>query len=218
MRSFARKWLPCLALALPACNSDPQATDAPDMADVGPLATGLTYDDPTCTGWRLVKDASSTPAKIVLNLVGPKGLMSRGVAFNLKAPEGVHFVVFEETNWALRDTGVYELMNLVPRTPNPVEPMLLLGAVKPGNLLTAGLFQKDRRADAKDSGQPLCQIALELSKSATPHAGEDLKLEILKSAYMAEDIGEFSPNPTAEMRAKAHLVPATIAVGSLHAQ
>jgi hypothetical protein len=184
-----------------------------------PLATGLVYEDPTDPGWRLVQNAASTPMRLVLDLVGPAGLKTRGVAFNLQAPPGVHFAQFPETKFALRDTGVYELLNVAPQNgPNPLEPTLLIGAVKPGNLLTAGLFQKDRRVTAKDSGQPLCQIALELSPSATPHSGDELPLQITKSGYMAEDIGAFSGDPTPEMRAKAHLVRAAIALGSLHAQ
>jgi hypothetical protein len=184
-----------------------------------PLATGLVYDNPSDSGWRLVQDASSTPTRIVLSLIGPAGLKTRGVAFNLRAPAGVHFGQFSETKFAIRDTGAYELLNLAPPNGrNLLEPTLMIGAVKAGNLLTAGLFQKDRRATAKDSGQPLCQIALELSTSATPHSGDVLPLQITKSKYMAEDIGAFSPVPTEEQRQKAHLVPATIALGSLHAQ
>jgi hypothetical protein len=207
------RWLPGLALAAISCSNAQPATGAP------PVATGLVYDDPTDSGWRLVRDASSTPSQLVLDLVGPAGLMTRGVAFNLLAPASIHFVQFPETSFAIRDTGVYELLNLTPRNgPDPQEPTLMIGVVKPGNLLTAGLFQKDRRVTAKDSGQPLFQIALELSSSATPHSGDVLPLQITKSKYMADDIGAFSVTPTAEMRAKAHLVPATIALGSLHAQ
>jgi hypothetical protein len=210
------RWLPCLVLVAAACNGEPPAA-TPDME--APMATGLVYDDPTDSGWRLVRDPSSTPNRVILDLVGPAGLKTRGVAFNLQAPAAIHFVNFPENDFAIRDTGVYELLNLTPPNgPNPPEPTLLIGAVKPGNLLTAGIFQKDRRASAKDSGQPLFQIALELSPSATVHSGDALPLQITKSKYMAEDIGAFSPVPTPEMRAKAHLVPATIALGSLHAQ
>jgi hypothetical protein len=210
----AARWLPVVALAAISCSSSP----SPPPSDAA-AATGLVYEDPTDTGWRFVRDASSTPTRLVLDLVGPTGLMTRGVAFNLQAPPAVHFGQFVETNFAIRDTGVYQLLNLTPANgPNPLEPTLMLGVVKPGNLLTAGLFQKDRRATAKESGQPLCQIALELSPSATAHSGDALPLQITKSKYMADDIGAFSGDPTPEMRAKAHLIPATIALGSLHAQ
>lgn len=180
-------------------------------------ATGLAYVDPTGSTWRLVKDTTSTPTLLVLNLVGPAGLKSRGAGFNLEAPAGVHFHRFDETGFPLRDGGVYELLN-TDTSGDPLEPVLLAGGVKPGNLLTVAVFQKDRRASAKDSGTTLFQIAIELDPSAHLHAGDALPLRITKAKYMAEDIGAFSVNPTYEMVAKAKLVDMPIAVGTLSAQ
>jgi len=100
---------------------------------------------------------------------------------------------------------------------DPLEPRLLAGGVKAGNVLTVGIFQKDRRASAKDSGHPLCQVALEFEASAGLMAGDVLLLTITKSKHMAEDIGAFSITPTAEMVRKANLVEMTVAVGALHA-
>jgi hypothetical protein len=182
------------------------------------VAKGLDYKDPASDGWRLTRDPSSTAQRLVLNLVGPAGLKSRGAAFNLKAPGAIRFVFFSESGFAVRDPGVYQLLNSQPAgVPDPLEPKLLLGVVKGGNLLTAGVFQKDRRIDAKDSGSPLFQIALELDPAAAAHVGDALALRIVKSRYMAEDIGAFSPTPTLEQAAKAHLVDMSIAVGALHA-
>ena len=181
-------------------------------------ASALAYTNPLdSSGWRLVKDASSTPARLVLDLVGPAGLKSRGAGFNLQAPASVHFGHFTENGLAIKDTGVYELLNTDP-SGDPLEPVLLAGGVKKGNLLTAGIFQKDRRASAKDSGSPLCQIVLELNPAALPAAGETIALTVPKARYMAEDIGAFSITPTDEMAQKAHLVPMTVAVGGLHAE
>jgi len=186
-------------------------------------ATSLAYTDPSGTGWRLVKDATSTPTRIVLNLVGPSGLMTRGAGFNLVAAAGVHFGTFPSANpvpdlgvtdFPIRDTGVYELKNTTA-TGDPLEPVLLAGGVKAGNLLTVGIFQKDRRATAKDSGVPLCQIALELDPAVHLSAGSPLSLTVVKAKYIAEDIGAFSVTPTAEMVAKAKPVNFTIAVGQL---
>jgi hypothetical protein len=219
-----------LALAL-ACGG---GSTADPTVPVPPVpAQGLTYTDPTGTGWRLVKDASSTATRIVLNLVGPSGLMTRGVGFNLKAPTTVRFGFFTDpaapvnnTGWPIKDTGVYELVNTapvdpwtgLPVPPDPQDPILLAGAVKKGNLLTVGIFQKDRRASAKDSAQALCQIAIEFDAAAKLNAKDAIALSIVKAKYIPEDLGAFNGGVTTwEMLAKGHPVDMTIAVGSLHA-
>lgn len=195
-------------------------------------AKSLVYTDPAGSGWRLVKDASSTPTRLVLNLVGPAGLPSRGAGFNLQAPAGIHFGTFETgdrvtTGLPIRDTGAYFLLNSTPIDPisheplptnDPLEPKLLAGGVKAGNLLTVGIFQKDRRVPAKDSGQALCRIALELNPEGGLKAGETVPLTVLKAKYMAEDIGVFSEFPTKDMESKAHLVDLTLALGTLRAR
>jgi hypothetical protein len=168
----------------------------------------------------LVRDPASTAQRLLLNLVGPAGLETRGVGFNLRAPQAIHFVTFNETRFPLRDMGVYELLNSKPSggTNDPLEPVLLAGAVQAGNKLTVGIFEKDRRVTAKDSGVPLLQIGLELAPSAGAHTGDAIQLAVPKSQFMAEDIGAFSPVPTAEMIGKAHLQNMTVDIGSLHAE
>lgn len=213
--------LPILMMGLfLACGG---GSDSRSTASSSTPAKSFSYQDPTTTGWRLVKDATSTPTRLVLDLVGPSGLKTRGAGFNLVAPKGVHFGTFPSANpvpdlgapdFPINDTGVYELKN-TDNTGDPLEPVLLAGGVKPGNKLTVGIFQKDRRASAKDSGVPLCQIALELDPTAKLSAGESLSLQIVKAKYIAEDIGAFSPTPTAEMVAKAKPVDFTLAVGQL---
>jgi hypothetical protein len=210
-------WLLGLVLA-PVLACGKQAAQQPQQVPLPPLATGLDYQDPPPGGWRLVRDPASTRQRLLLDLVGPTGLKTRGAGFNLRAPAAVHFLSFDETRFPLRNLGVYELLNTQPRDgPDPLEPVLLAGAVQAGNKLTVGLFQKDRRASAKDSGAPLLQIGLELAQSAGARAGDELLLLIPKSQFMAEDIGAFSPSPTVEMVQKGHLQNMTIAVGSLHA-
>jgi hypothetical protein len=186
-------------------------------------AQGLAYTDPASTGWRLVRDPHSTPTRLLLNLVGPAGLNTRGVGFNVKAPSSVKFGAFTETGFPIKDLGVYELWNTnpwpgdgsVPAGSDPLEPRLLAGGVKAGNLLTVGIFQKDRRATAKDSGKPLCQIALEFDPAAHLNVGDEIPLTITKARHIAEDIGAFSFTPTVDMASKANLVDMPIAVGSL---
>lgn len=209
-----------LALTL-ACGG---GSDTPAAATAA--AKGLAYTDPTGTGWRLVKDPASTPTRLLLNLVGPSGLKTRGVGFNLQLPASVKAGNFSESGYPIRDMGVYELFNTDPYPhdgsvlpgSDPLEPKLLAGGVKSGNLLTVGIFQKDRRATAKDSGIPLCQIALELDPSMGANSGETLALAIRKARFVAEDVGAFSVAPTAEMAQKAVMVDASIAVGTLRAQ
>jgi hypothetical protein len=159
--------------------------------------------------------------------------MTRGAGFNLVAPSAVKYGTFHvditgtthATDFPIADTGVYELFNTDPRDPwtgdpiprNPLEPTLLVGGFKAGHLLTVGIFQKDRRASAKESGQALCRIALEFDATAGLKAGDLLALTVPKARYQAEDIGAFSVSPTLEMAEKAHLVPMTVAVGTLRA-
>jgi len=207
---LVRLVLPALLLGLSIAACGGSSSSAP--------AQGLDYTNPTGSGWRLVKSPASTPTRLVLDLVGPSGLKSRGAGFNLSAPASVHFLRFETTGFPVETSGVYELLNTAPSdAPDPLEPRLLAGAVKPGNMLTVGVFQKDRRATAKESGVPLLQIALALDPAARLHAGDVVPLEIRKARHQAEDIGAFSPTPTLEQQQKAHLVDMPVAVGTLHA-
>jgi hypothetical protein len=240
------------ALALGAACG--KSTPAPQQPPPGE-AQGLDYQDPASSGWRLVKDASSTPERLLLSLVGPAGLKTRGAAFNVQLPAAVRAGGFPELGYEdrperqlmpVRTTGVYELRRCSSCTKNacatgtcdvamnvcrgplgcfqneagrdPREPVLLAGGVKPGNLLTVGAFQKDRRADAKDSGAPLLQIALALDGSAGAASGDLLPLAITRARFMAEDVGAFSVVPTPEQIAKATLVDMTIDVGVLRAK
>jgi hypothetical protein len=182
-------------------------------------ATTLTYTDPTTDGWRLVQDPASTPTHLLLDLVGPSGFMTRGAAFNMKLPPGLRPRAFAETNHPVKDLGVYQLYNTQPKNGvrDPQEPVLLAGVWKPGGLLSVGVFQKDRRESAKDSGAPLFQIAIELDPATPINSGTRLPLLVSKSKYIAEDIGVFNPNGSFEMMAKAHLQDFIITVGDLRA-
>jgi hypothetical protein len=218
-----------VALTL-ACGGGSGPKAQPGVTPAAP-AKGLTYVDPVSTGWRLVKDASSTSTRIVLNLVGPAGLKSRGAGFNLQAPAGVRFGKFVTTDRVtnglpIKDMGVYFLLNSDPRDPwtgepiprDPLEPKLLAGGVKKGNLLTVAIFQKDRREGPKESGTPLCQIALEFDAAGNLSVGDPLPLTLTKAGHIAEDIGAFSVQPTREMEEKGHLVTMPVALGALSAQ
>ncbi|HJV22321.1 MAG TPA: hypothetical protein VJ570_06480 [Holophagaceae bacterium] len=197
-----------LALACGGSSSAPTATTRK-------TATGLVYTDPTgTTGWRLVKDASSTSGRIVLNLVGPTGLRTRGVGFNLQAPDTVRFGRFANGT-ALGDTGVYQLLSV--GSADPSEPVALMGGVKAGNVLTAGIYQKDRGQSAPDSGVALCQVAIVFDSAKGLAAGDALALRVLKARVIPEDIGTTSDD-LYTLDKKLTMADISIAVGSLSAQ
>jgi len=176
-------------------------------------ATGLTYTDPTGTGWRLMKDASTTATRVVLNLVGPSGLKTRGVGFNLQAPSTVKFGAFSN-GLAINDGGVYQLLSAAQADPN--EPIALVGGVKSGNILTAGIFQKDRAQSAQDSGATLCQIAFAFDATKDLHVGDKLPLQITKAKVIPEDIGNVTDD-LFTLDKKMKMADITIAIGSLSA-
>lgn len=187
----------------------PQVTPPPEA----PAATGLAYTDPTGTaGWRLLKDASSTPTRLVLNLVGPSGLKTRGVGFNLQAPPRVKFGAFDN-GLPIRDLGVYKLRK---NDDDLNEPVALVGGVKPGNVLSVGIFQKDRARGAKDSGVALCQVAIEFDPGAQLKAGDSLELSLVKSGAIPEDIGG-ATDDLWTLSQKLRLEPVSIQVGALTA-
>ncbi len=206
----------CLLLGLlTACGGGSNTTPAPAPTQVSTLA----YTDPTGSGWRLVKDGTSTPTRLVLNLVGPAGLTCRGVGFNLKGADGVSFASFDGA-WYARDKGVFELKNVAPdpQSPPPTpEPVLFAAGVKPGNLLTVGIFQKDRRATAKNANQALVQIALGLDavKAAGLTSGDVLTLAVTKARMMPEDIGDYATDSAMALTLKAQLTDIQLAVGTL---
>jgi hypothetical protein len=183
-------------------------------ATATPAATALAYADPSGSGWRLLKDTSSTSTRLVLNLVGPAGLKTRGVGFNLQAPSVVKFGAFAN-GLAINDTGVYQLLSAAQADPN--EPVALVGGVKSGNLLTAGIFQKDRAQVAQDSGTPLCQIALAFDATAGLQAGDKLPLLITKAKVIPEDIGTIADD-LFTLDKKMKMADINVAVGSLSAQ
>ena len=202
-----------LALACGGGSSNTPVATAPAPTPA-PAATGFSYSDPTGSGWRLLKDASSTPTRLVLNLVGPSGLKTRGVGFNLQAPSTVRFGTFSN-GLALQDAGVYQLLSAAQADPS--EPIALVGGVMSGNVLTAGIFQKDRAQAAQDSGVALCQVALVFDASQGLRAGDKLTLQVSKAKVIPEDIGATS-DPLYVLDQKMKMAAISLAIGSLSAQ
>ncbi|MFZ1615290.1 MAG: hypothetical protein WAT51_14025 [Holophaga sp.] len=200
-----------LSLAI-ACGGGSSSTPSGSTPSAPP-ATGLIYTNPTGTGWRLVKDASSTATRVILNLVGPSDLKTRGVGFNLQAPGTIKFGAFTN-GMAINEGGVYQLLSA--GSADPSEPVALIGGVKAGNLLTAGIFQKDRSQPAQDSGTTLCQIAVLFDATKGLHAGDKLPLQIIKAKVIPEDIGTITDD-LLTLDKKMKMADITIAVGSLTA-
>ncbi|HJV89486.1 MAG TPA: hypothetical protein VJ623_04200 [Holophagaceae bacterium] len=169
---------------------------------VAASSKGLSYTDPTGTGWRLVKDAASTPQRLVLTLMGPSGEFGRGVGFNLRTDGSVTFGKLGGEY--LQDVGVFRLGN-------KTGPIGLFGqqVVKDvyasggglkegGNLLTVGAFQKDRRWPAVPLDQPLMRIAIEFDpvKTAELLKGSMIPLQVVRARSIPEYIGEVPGTPT----------------------
>jgi hypothetical protein len=181
------------------------------------LAKGLGYTDPTGSGWRLVKDASSTGTHLVLDLMGPADSKSRGVGFNLEGGGQVTFGRFVDGTY-LQDGGVYELFNSTAAVPgSPDDTPLLNGGVK-GTLLTVGIFQKDRRLEPKAHAKALLRIAVDFDPATTGTltAGTPVPLTVTKARIVPEDIGGISD--ASEIKAKSQMETITIALGTLTAE
>jgi hypothetical protein len=210
----------CILSSLAACGgSSGSKVDVPSPSPVA--ATGLTYTDPASTDWRLVKDASSTKTRIVLNLVGPDGLTVRGVGFNLKRGACAAFGKFDGIAYA-SNTHVFELKGTNARfesyADTEADPVLFVSApLKSGDVLSTGIFQKDRTRTPKAVTAPLVQIAVELTKVAgvTCHAGDVIALHVNKARIIPADIGAPDFQLTYDTLAKAKMVDIPVNVGAL---
>ena len=180
-------------------------------------ATQLSYTNPSTDAgtWQLVQDPSSTSSELVLALVGPAGVKTRGVGFNLQADPSIHFMAFDGGIPA-EDTGVYQLKAAIsdPNLPADIaEPTFMSAGVKPGNLLTVGIFQKDRTLDSVDSSVAVVRIKLGLAANAKPGT---LGLKVVKAKVMPDDIGGSSNGQSIVQ--KSNLAPVVISVGTLQAK
>ncbi len=187
----------------------------------------LAYVDPTSSGWRLVKDASSTDTRLVLNLVGPAGTQTRGVGFNLKRGLGLAFAAFPNGAWA-HDTGVYQLKgtntNWESFAGSEADPVLFVSApLKSGDVLSTGIFQKDRTNAAKDSSVPLVQVAVTLadfakiSASALAASSDPYGLHVIKARILPADIGGMDFALSVDVLKKAKMIDIAVDAGAITA-
>ncbi|HJV91018.1 MAG TPA: hypothetical protein VJ623_11990 [Holophagaceae bacterium] len=210
---------------------------APTAAAPAP-ATSLVYTDPGSTGWRLVKDASSTSTHLVLKLVGPDGGSARGVGFNLRAGGPVAFHKFHEVtatpgtylkDMYVHETGVFQLKFKNSRYQTDLnwmyEPVLIAGGVKEaGRLLTVGVYQKDRNQDpaSVDAATGVLQVGIDLPASGGPAVGETIPLTVVRARAIPAFIGTYPTDPNnidwSSVYKNFRLDDIQIAVGVLHAQ
>jgi hypothetical protein len=219
-----------LLAALAACGGSegtPPPAPAPSGPDNGLVAgaTKLSYTDPAGTGWRLVKDASSTDTRLVLDLVGPADVQSRGVGFNLAKGAGLSFSRFASGAYAI-DTGVFQLKgtnaNWESYAGTPADPVLFVSApLKGGDVLSTGIFQKDRTNAPKNLTAPLVQVAVTLADVAAidpgrlPVGGHPYSLGVPKARMIPADIGGMDFMLSVDTIAKAKMVDIPVAVGTV---
>ncbi|HJV89500.1 MAG TPA: hypothetical protein VJ623_04270 [Holophagaceae bacterium] len=171
--------LPFALLGLVACGGGSSSSSAAPA----PAATTFTYTDPAGTGWRLTRDASSTPTHLVLNLVGPAGTLGRGAAFTLKG-DATRLTWGRIEGEYIQDAGLLELA-FDPQDPN--DPKLMVGGIN-GDLLMAGAFQKDRGLSPKDLGAPLFRVAIDFKANAGLHPGDAIPLTVVKARMLPDDL------------------------------
>ncbi len=139
-------------------------------------ASGLAYEDPAATGFRLVKNAgASTATHLVLDLVGPSGTLTKGVALFLTADAGK--VIWVHPTGA---TGTVVAPGAV--LPLGAAPHLAADKVV-GGQLQVGLFQKAAAATTLGDA-PLLSVALELNGAGVAKGPVDLALSCGKRAVL----------------------------------
>ena len=186
-----------------------------------PLATPI----PPAIGWRLVRDASVHGDAPGAQSGGPGHRQTRGVGFNLKSGSGLAFATFSDGGWA-HDTGVFQLKgtnsNFESYAGTDADPVLFVSApLTSGDVLSTGIFQKDRTCSAKDPSQPLVQVAVALapgSPGISPDATNQSAaygISVIKARMIPADIGAPDFILTAEAIAKAKMQDITIDVGTI---
>jgi hypothetical protein len=217
---------------LAACGGDSGDSAPPPPPPAPPVAptaapTTLSYTDPASSGWRLVKDAASTPTRLVLDLVGPAGMQTRGVGFNLKRGMGLAFTTFANGRYAV-DTGVFQLKgtntNFESYAGTDADPVLFVSApLKSGDVLSTGIFQKDRTNAPKDATAPLVQVAVTLADftkvdfASVSTAADPYGLHVVKARIVPADIGGMNFTLTTDVLKKARMVDIAVDTGAITA-
>lgn len=187
--------LACILAVAMACGGgshgtpQPTAPPAPSPTPTPtptPAPASLSYQDPSSGAYRFVCNATlSTGQHLVLDLVGPAQISSRGVAFTLTTDASqVAFAKVATADAALIQNRLYDLGTGTS----------LQVASASGGVLKAGLFQKGQ-GNAKLHTQALCRVALDLTATA-PSRGSILTLSIAEALVLPETGGPQVIAPT----------------------
>ncbi|NNB88279.1 hypothetical protein [Corallococcus exiguus] len=134
-----------------------------------PVAGTVKYEDPTGTGWRLVRNATlSSGNTLVLDLVGPTGLSGRGADLTLGLDAATAAWSTVDGTEYVANAG-YDL---------GAAPQLLKSGVK-GSTLSVGVYQKGAPAHAYNGA--LLSVALTVKATAETPAGTAVPLTVLKA-------------------------------------
>jgi len=158
-------------------------------------ATGLSYTDPSGTGYRLVRDAGlSTSDKLVLALRGPEQVTGRGVSFGITTDTSKAAFVKVNTNDAeFVQNAAFELGATEPK---------LFKCVTDGGTLRVSVAQKGMTVPAQPLSGTLVRVALQLQPNVTQNA--NIALSVTGDARVLPSSGSSEP--------------VTIAVGTLVAR
>ena len=143
---------------LVACSGG--GTNNPPPPPAKTIADRLDYTNPTSGTFTLVKNASSTPTHLVLDLMGPAGTQASGVGFYLSADTGkVTWTKVNSSDAEFIKNGVFNLGSGTQ----------LIKAKVAGNDLQAGVYQKGTTAApvTLTASSVLASVALDL-KSNVP--------------------------------------------------
>jgi len=186
----------CMAslLLLAACGGGGGETSG-SGPDTSNYAKALVYQDPAATGFRLVRDSSSSDTHLVLKLLGPSGTLCKGVAFFVSTDAS-------KVNWVHPTGAAGSHVSPGSVIALGTSPQFLTDKAT-GGVLQVALFQKGGSAATLGTA-PLLSLALDLKGTTLPKGSVSLSLTSGKQAVM--------------LAADGTLQPIAISLGSLDAQ
>jgi len=144
-------------LACGGQGSNPSAVSTPETGQ----AQKLVYAEPAGSGYRMVRDETSTASRLVLRLVGPEGAQIRGGVFQLKTDTSkAAWVSAGGSDAYVREGSALSLGTGAK----------LLKSQMSGQTLKAAIYQKGSTPAATLGSQPILSVALDLKTGTTKGA------------------------------------------------